>query len=330
MRNWVRNSARVALVAAGIATVSSGTVVAANADTTRGDLSVLGGNQLNAPVSVPINISGNSAALLGSAKAESPGGAYVDHRDEDGDSMLTSGMLSFGGGNQLHAPVDAPVNICGNALAIGGVAKAACKGTAIVTDRGMSSIQKTSGILSVLGGNQAYTPVSSPINICGNAAAALGAAKAYCVGGAYVDHDGHGKKNHGHDKPFKPCDHGLSSVGRYKHGCEVAAPIAKPVAPPKKKPRKAPKVRDVRTPKILPSTRRTALAPVPPTVPGQATGSEPLVDGTTQHPAAQKLQDLIRAIGLPIPSPDHAAEYRPTLGVTKGMPVRVASIPILR
>jgi hypothetical protein len=44
----------------------------------------------------------------------------------------------------------------------------------------------TSGNGSLLSGNQVIVPISIPIDICGNAIAILGIAKASCEGGAIV------------------------------------------------------------------------------------------------------------------------------------------------
>ncbi|WP_067608125.1 chaplin family protein [Nocardiopsis listeri] len=55
------------------------------------------------------------------------GTAYAD--------TTTSGNGSIGGGNQIEADVDAPVNVCGNAVAVLGVAGAECTdGDAEVTE----------------------------------------------------------------------------------------------------------------------------------------------------------------------------------------------------
>ncbi|MBO2464859.1 chaplin [Actinomadura sp. LCR2-06] len=54
---------------------------------------------------------------------------------------------------------------------------------------------KTSGNLSILGGNQVYAPISVPVNVCGNAiGAVLGIAQAGCKGGASVTSGGHEHK----------------------------------------------------------------------------------------------------------------------------------------
>ncbi|MEV1166916.1 chaplin family protein [Nonomuraea sp. NPDC049784] len=45
---------------------------------------------------------------------------------------ITSGDGSVLGGNQVHIPINIPINICGNAVAVIGVAFAGCKGGANV------------------------------------------------------------------------------------------------------------------------------------------------------------------------------------------------------
>lgn len=55
--------------------------VPAHADTTSGDSGVLSGNQIFAPISIPVNVCGNAVAILGTAIAGCKGGASVDvHR----------------------------------------------------------------------------------------------------------------------------------------------------------------------------------------------------------------------------------------------------------
>lgn len=46
--------------------------------------------------------------------------------------MNTSGNGSILGGNQIFAPISVPVNVCGNAIAILGIAGAGCEGGASV------------------------------------------------------------------------------------------------------------------------------------------------------------------------------------------------------
>ncbi|GAA4223443.1 hypothetical protein GCM10022254_00550 [Actinomadura meridiana] len=46
---------------------------------TSGNFSILGGNQVFAPISVPVNVCGNAIAVLGAAQAACKGGASVDN-----------------------------------------------------------------------------------------------------------------------------------------------------------------------------------------------------------------------------------------------------------
>ncbi len=79
MRMWARNTSRAALLAAGAVAVGAafGSGAAIADTTTSGNFSVLGGNQVVAPISVPLEVSGNSVAALGASQAQSEGGAHV-------------------------------------------------------------------------------------------------------------------------------------------------------------------------------------------------------------------------------------------------------------
>ncbi|TMR01748.1 DUF320 domain-containing protein [Actinomadura soli] len=248
MRMWARNTGRAALVAAGAVAVGAAFGSGAVADTTSGNFSVLGGNQVQIPISVPVEASGNAVGAIGAAQAQSKGGAKVDNaRRGGGGGMETSGNFSIGGGNQVKAPISVPVDLCGNAIAIIGLAKAQCKGGASVksghrhggwessghrTATGLrdggdiwdrargkgGGGMKTSGNFSILGGNQVYAPISIPVNVCGNSVAVLGLARAQCKGGASVE------RKAGHDPKMKTSGN-FSILG----GNQVHAPISIPV-----------------------------------------------------------------------------------------------------
>ncbi|WP_131743460.1 chaplin family protein [Actinomadura roseirufa] len=269
MRIWSKNTARAALVAAGCMALGAGFLPAASASAhgggmkSNGMFSVLGGNQVAAPISVPVDVSGNSIAAIGAAQAASKGGSKVVNRGVGGGGMETSGMFSILGGNQLFAPISVPVDVCGNAIAIVGLSKAQCKGGASVVnggghhhkgkhhhkggtygrssardagfgggfpDMGRSwndvgrgwkddAFMKTSGMFSILGGNQIYAPISAPINVCGNAVAVVGLAKAWCQGGAKVVNKG------GRGGP-KMKTSGMFSIGG---GNQVFLPVSVPI-----------------------------------------------------------------------------------------------------
>jgi len=191
MRSWTRWTARAAMVTASFVAAGAGTVGIASAGTTSGNNSILGGNQISVPVSVPVNVCGNALAVLGDAFGGCQGGASVSHGwgggSGSGGSAWTSGNNSIGGGNQVSVPVSVPVNVCGNALAVLDAAAAAgCQGGALVSGGSGGGSYGTSGDSSILGGNQVRVPVKVPVNVCGNAAAVLGSAFVGCQGGAWT------------------------------------------------------------------------------------------------------------------------------------------------
>ncbi|MCW2912900.1 MAG: hypothetical protein JWN52_968 [Actinomycetia bacterium] len=218
MRTWTQGTARAVVLTASFVALGAGTVfpTGAFADTTSGKGSVLGGNQIHAPISAPIDISGNAAGVAGESAAHSKGGSAVYNGGGHGGGK-TSGEHSVAGGNQVIAPISAPINACGNAVAIFGTADAGCKGGASTANSGSGGGGKTSGKGSVLGGNQVIAPISAPIDACGNAVAVFGSAEAGCKGGATVLNSGgsRGDKTNG--------KHGVGS------GNQVYAPVSAPV-----------------------------------------------------------------------------------------------------
>jgi hypothetical protein len=103
--------------------------------------------------------------------------AQADWNTSDNDGVLT--------GNQLDLSVDAPINICGNAVGVLGDATASCT----INGGGGGAMEAgdwtSTGNDGVGTGNQIAVPVHTPINICGNAVGVLGDAGASCeIGGA--------------------------------------------------------------------------------------------------------------------------------------------------
>ncbi|WP_049570916.1 hypothetical protein [Nocardiopsis sp. SBT366] len=88
-------------------------------------------------------------------------------------SIATSGNGSVLGGNQAVVDLDVPVNVAGNAIgAVGGVAGAAATDSDAVVKEAQRDIA-TSGNGSVLGGNQLVADADVPVNVAGNAVAAV-------------------------------------------------------------------------------------------------------------------------------------------------------------
>ncbi|MCP2335158.1 chaplin family protein [Actinomadura rupiterrae] len=316
MRNWAKNVSRAALVAAGLTAVGAGLPTGpALADTTTGKFSVLGGNQLYAPVSIPVNLSGNALSLLGVAKAKAHGGAHVANV-EHGPGMSTSGKFSLIGGNQIYAPISAPLNICGNSIAAGAVTKAYCHGYATVhniitghrasySDPDPSGAMTTSGKFSILGGNQAYIPISVPINICGNAASLLGYAKGKCHGSATVHNVLVG--GHRYHTPPAPPTGDTPPWGQYPPTGDN--PPTGQLPPTKRVVRSAKRV--VTSAKRVVTSAKRITDPTP-------------KDAMEMPPVAQGLRNLIRGVGVPVPAypGEPVGDAKPGLPV-KGLPINV-------
>jgi LPXTG-motif cell wall-anchored protein len=96
-----------------------------------GVASVGSGNTVNAPVSVPVNVCGVSAAVAGAANSGCQGGAASTTSIDEptsGGHKGSGGIASIGSGNTINAPISAPVNVCGISLALIGLADSGCCG----------------------------------------------------------------------------------------------------------------------------------------------------------------------------------------------------------
>lgn len=158
------------------------------------------GNQAFAPVQVPTEISGIAGAVGGTASGWSTGGSHADVESGHAESgraesdTLTQGNYGALSGNQLLAPIQAPINACGNAIAVGGASDAGCEGGADADYSGAGSLT-TQDNVGLGNGNQIFAPIQAPVNVCGNAIAILGHASASCEGGSDAEipggHDHH-------------------------------------------------------------------------------------------------------------------------------------------
>jgi hypothetical protein len=128
-------------------------------------------------------------ALLAAGFAAAGGGGLSGVALAGTDGSSTSGNASVLSNNQLLAPVSIPASVCGDAGALLGIARAGCLGGATASlpaprspHTGLCGM--SSGYASVGRGNEVSIPVSIPLDVCGNAAAALGDSAAGCAGGA--------------------------------------------------------------------------------------------------------------------------------------------------
>lgn len=191
MSSWAQWTAKTIMLTAGFAAAGSGLSTVAFAQTagnlpgpsglvTSGNGSVGSGNQVSVPITIPVDVCGNAAAVLGIAIAGCQGGATATGAG-GGAPAVTSGTGGVGSGNQVSVPVTAPVDVCGNAV---GNAKANCVGGATASKHKGGGALVTSGNGSALSGNQVSVPVTAPVDVCGNSVAVLGLAGSACKGGA--------------------------------------------------------------------------------------------------------------------------------------------------
>src|SRR5699024_6589023 len=97
---------------------------------TDGSGGVASGNQIVVPVDAAIDICGNSVAILGSSTAKCTTVINIIHAaPENEDDAGTDGSGGVASGNQIVVPVDAAVDICGNAVSVLGITEAGCMET---------------------------------------------------------------------------------------------------------------------------------------------------------------------------------------------------------
>jgi hypothetical protein len=195
------------VAAAVLGTASAGCEGGATADfdgagdlTTQNNTGLGNGNQAFAPIQAPTDISGIAAAVGGVASGWSTGGSHADVESGTAESgkaeseTLTQGNYGALSGNQLLAPIQAPINACGNAVAVGGASDAGCEGGADADYSGAGNLT-TQDNVGLGNGNQIFAPIQAPVNVCGNAIAILGHATASCDGGSDAEipggHDHH-------------------------------------------------------------------------------------------------------------------------------------------
>lgn len=117
MRQVTRKGLITVAAAGGVlATFSGGTAFADSAvqGSAGNSPGAVSGNNIQAPVSVPINVCGNTVSVIGAMNPAS------GTRCGDGGSTRVSGRsgtsAGIGSGNNIQAPVDVPVNVCGNGI----------------------------------------------------------------------------------------------------------------------------------------------------------------------------------------------------------------------
>jgi hypothetical protein len=144
MKTWVRKSLNVGVLSAGFLLVSGG---AAHADWTTGyNAGLLNGNQFDTTLQMPVNVCGNSIAVLGFASANCDGGAAAIKTEsasatesattEDWTTGYNAGALN---GNQFDTTLQVPVNVSGNAVSLLGFSNASSSGGATAIKGNLAS-----------------------------------------------------------------------------------------------------------------------------------------------------------------------------------------------
>ncbi|MCX2948457.1 chaplin family protein [Lentzea sp. NEAU-D7] len=136
---------------------------------TTGHGSTASGNIAGAPISLPVAAGGNGASLVGNA--------LTDHTNEAnstaGGQSFTVGDKSVLSGNIADVPPATAVDVCGNGATLAGQAAGTCENDVRSVTSGY---QGTTGNDSVVSGNIASTPVATPAEVYGLAAALGGQA----------------------------------------------------------------------------------------------------------------------------------------------------------
>ncbi|MET9226859.1 chaplin family protein [Lentzea sp. NPDC003310] len=136
---------------------------------TTGHGSTASGNVAGAPISLPAAVGGNGASLVGNA--------LTDHTNEAnstaGGQTFTVGDKSVLSGNIADVPPATAVDVCGNGATLAGQAAGTCENDVKSVTSGY---QGTTGNDSVVSGNIASTPVATPAEVYGLAAALGGQA----------------------------------------------------------------------------------------------------------------------------------------------------------
>lgn len=237
MESWAKWTARTVLVTTGLAAAGcgiTGVAFAGSGGTNTGNVSVLDGNDVSAPVNIPADICGNAAAILGFATAGCQGGASVAAAHPDagrttGSSDPKYANVSIGHGNTVRVPVIVAADACGNSI---GHATAKCHGgihlpaPAWQSSGNNGTLRQASfsaGNISVGDGNDVRVPVTAPINACGNAAAVLGDSSAGCEGGATIGDHAQQPKHIVNGGPLKKVTH--HSTQKITQAAALSGPV---------------------------------------------------------------------------------------------------------
>ncbi|MEO5875469.1 MAG: chaplin family protein [Streptosporangiaceae bacterium] len=123
--NARRRSLALAALTSGLMVGGSAALGTGALADTSGEGGLLSGNQIIASITAPIDLSGNAVTVLGETEAAAQGSTVAEQ--DDPPQLSTSGDNGTLSGNQVFAPIQIPINACGNAVGIAGEAEAGCE-----------------------------------------------------------------------------------------------------------------------------------------------------------------------------------------------------------
>ncbi|HET9173614.1 MAG TPA: chaplin [Actinospica sp.] len=139
---------------------------------------ILSGNLIQIPVSIPVNVCGNSVSVVGvldSASGNTCSNAGSTGSTANGGASNSPGV---GSGNLIQIPVSVPVNVCGNDVSVVGVGDSAsgnhCSNGSGPGSTGGTANGGSSNSPGVGSGNTVQVPVSAPVNACGDEVSVVG------------------------------------------------------------------------------------------------------------------------------------------------------------
>ncbi|SFR17510.1 Small secreted domain [Lentzea waywayandensis] len=136
---------------------------------TFGDGSTASGNIAGAPVALPTSAGGNGASIVGNALTDHTNKSH----SKSGGEAYTVADHSVLSGNIADLPPATAIDVCGNGATLAGQAAGTCENDVKSITSGY---QGTTGTDSVISGNIASTPVATPAEVYGLAAALGGQA----------------------------------------------------------------------------------------------------------------------------------------------------------
>ncbi|MQS13574.1 chaplin [Streptomyces kaniharaensis] len=120
MRNF-KKAAALSVVAAGLVVGAAGSATAASGANalSSGASGALAGNQVQAPLNVPVLLCGNFVNVIGAltpAGNACPSSANSTVANTSGADAITTNSTGALAGNQVQAPLNVPVTLCGNSV----------------------------------------------------------------------------------------------------------------------------------------------------------------------------------------------------------------------